>query len=210
MSSRYLFEDGPPSPQCGQPCYKPVEDIWEHVEQQLCKPKKKCCPPLTRARDAILVADNERTRCFHYGRRLCDGSYEQQVVNRLYRMDIRQQGFCDVLMCIPPYQATMDGAICWAWPDEFKRLPTGYYEGDVFIDGCRCHTHLFYIQECNVMAVTASVEVGSDGIPCETCGGADHSRCGCADNSCCAAVPMVDDDVCDETSDGCETECKGC
>ena len=57
--SQYMFGcDNKPEARCGQQCYVPVEDIWERVERQLCKPNKKCCPPKTKARDAIRIEQN--------------------------------------------------------------------------------------------------------------------------------------------------------
>ena len=177
--SQYLYGGDKPSVPCGQQCYVPVEDIWEKIERQLCSPKKKCCPPRTKARDAIRIEANESGRCFNYGRKLCDGTQEQSVINRYYKMDIRQKGFCDVLMCVPPDRATMDGAICWAWPKEFHRLPKGYYEADIYIDNCLCHTHLFYLPGCNVAAKVSKVEYKNECVSCNTCGADDCTSCGC-------------------------------
>lgn len=209
--SQYMFGcDNKPEARCGQQCYVPVEDIWERVERQLCKPNKKCCPPKTKARDAIRIAQNESGRCFQYGRKLCDGTQEQSVINRYYKMDIREKGFCDVLMCVPPERATMDGAICWAWPKEFHRLPPGYYEADVYIDGCICHTHLFYIPKCNVMAVPTEVEYKNECTSCGHCGHSDHTVCGCNVDLCCSAIPMVDDEIQAKEEIECEKGCDQC
>lgn len=208
--SKYLFDDDVPDARCGQPCYVPVDDIWERIERQLCKPKKPCCPPKTKARDAIRVEHNEASRCFHYGRKLCDSTYEQSIINRYYKMDIREKGYCDVLMCVPPERATMDGAICWAWPKEFFRLPRGYYEADVYIDGCLCHTHLFYIPECNVVGKSAEVTYKNECTDCSRCGDVHHSDCGCGIDLCCSAVPTVDEEIVEQKAIGCDTGCKGC
>lgn len=203
--SKYLFNDDKPSVPCGQECYVPVEDIWERIEEKLCSPKKRCCPPKTKARDAVRIDRDEVERCFNYGRRLCNGLTEQSVVNRFYRMEIRQQGFCDVLMCVPPNRATMDGAICWAWPKEFYILPLGYYEADIYIDNCLCHTHLFYLPECNVTAKIAEVSHRSQ---CSTCGD-NISPCGC-EVSGCSKIPVVDNEVSKQETEGCNKECTKC
>lgn len=53
--SKYLFDDDIRGPRCEQQCYVPVEDIRGRIERQLCKPQKPCCPPRTKARDAIRI-----------------------------------------------------------------------------------------------------------------------------------------------------------
>lgn len=206
--SKYLYGEDIKAPPCGQPCYTPVEDIWEQVERQLCKPRKRCCPPRTRARDAIRVDANERGKCFHYGKKMCDGTWQQSVINHYYKMDIREKGYCDVLMCLPPDKATMDGSICWAWPKELHWLPTGYYEADVYIDNCLCHTHLFYIPECNVNAVPTETVYGDDCQTCSSCGH-DDATCGCVKQDCCSKKPEVDLVVEKLANDEC-MECNEC
>lgn len=208
--STYLFGDDKPEARCGQQCYVPVEDIWEKIERQLCSPKKKCCPPRTKARDAIRIEPNERSRCFFYGRKMCDGTKTQSVINRYYRMDLREKGYCDVLMCIPPERATMDGSICWAWPKEFHRLPKGYYEADIYIDNCLCHTHLFYIPTCNVAAIAGEVEYDNNCTTCDTCGCNDECDCTCGGGMCCSAIPVVDDEIGKPEEVDCERGCKEC
>lgn len=206
--SKYLFDDDIPEARCGQQCYVPVEDIWEHVERQLCKPRKPCCPPRTKARDAIRIEKEEASRCFHYGRKLCNGTYEQSIINRYYRMDVREKGYCDVLLSIPPDRATMDGAICWVWPKEFHKLPRGYYEADVYIDGCLCYTHLFYIPEFRLVGQSAEVTYKSECTSCSNCGDVHNSGCGCDTDLCGSSIPTVDEDVVEHKAVGCETGCK--
>lgn len=200
--SRYLFEtDTPTSQPCGQPCYTPMTDIWEKVERTLCSPKRQCCPPKTKARDAIIIRSDEAERCFFYGRRLCDGTKTQSVVNQYYNMVVRQRGYCEELMCVPPHRATMDGSICWAWPPEFRRLPTGYYEADIYIDNCLCHTHLFVIQPCNMSSQQGGVSYDDNCVSC-----VDSCENDCIDKTanCCAKIPQVDGEISQPKPVNCE------
>lgn len=187
-------------------CTTPVPDIWPKVTRDRCRPVRPCCPPRTRARDAIRIDPSEAGRCFGFTpRATCGEGYKHQVVDRYYRLDIREKGYCDVLMCIPPTRATETGAICFDWPDEFKSLPSGYYEGDVYIDGCLCTTLLFWIPTC--MTVSKPETVTYDNI-CHSCKcGSKPCRCGM---TCCDTIPMVDEEIFEAEAIGCVEDCDQC
>ena len=89
-----------------------------------------------------------------------------------------------------PSEALMDGSVCWAWTEAFLSLPEGYYEADVYIDGCVCHTHCFYLPKCSVSATPTEVKYKNECDTCHTCGGVGFGSCNCHDD-CCSAIPMV-------------------
>lgn len=143
------------------PKWKP----YERCCNTPCSPKR--CPPKTRAKDTIKVDRMEVESCFLLGHYSC-GEKRLPLLRNYIRMDVRRKGFCEVLLCQPPTRMRNDGAICFSWTDEFRDLPEGYYEGDIFIDGCECLTLLFYLPPCQVRMKGYDVIIDES---CHSCGG---------------------------------------
>lgn len=182
---------------------------WEPVEH-CCPPTNTCeerCPPRTRARDAIVVDRMQVEACFLLGNYKCDEK-PLPLIRNYVRMDIRRKGYCKVLTCIPPTRMrNPDGALCFSWNDEFRALDTGYYEGDVYIDGCLCITLLFYLPPCRVRVLSVDTEDDDGCTTCSTCG-EDSGACGC-NIGCCDRQPEFDEEYAPIPDVQCE-ECEHC
>lgn len=186
---------------------------WEPVER-CCPPVSRCeerCPPRTRARDAIMVDRLQVEACFLLSNFKCDEK-PLPLVRNWVRMDVRRKGYCKVLTCVPPSKIrSPDGALCFKWNDEFRNLDSGYYEGDIYIDGCLCTTLLFYFPPCQVRVLSVSTE-DNDGCsePCGGCG-KDHSLCDCREGlSCCDVKPSYEVEYKPIPNGACDEECGEC
>lgn len=172
MATKYNFRGS-----CDEPvneCYAPPPD-FSCVDtcnpcHNPCEPK---CPPKVRAKDALCLTDDEWERCFSLYQYV--GCSPVQVPAFIYciEMRIRKQGLCRVLTKECPTRADVKGNACFIWSDDFRKLPAGYYEGDVYINGKNCFTLLFRKRGCWTNMKTESVEL--DDLPCEApercCGG---------------------------------------
>lgn len=147
-----------------QGCELPAPKIF--TTQPNCDPCAPRCRPKTRARDAFTIYDDERERCFVLSGWGCERP-KIPLHFHCVLMVIRAKGYCEELMEITPYRATADGAACFAWPPEFLNLPSGYYEGDIYMDGKTCATVLLYLPPCRHI-VTAD-EFYTITEPCEPC-----------------------------------------
>ena len=133
----------PPEFSCHQHC-----DCEPSCEPQLCKPK-------THARQSVIVPRDEVSRCIVLRNTGCK---PKDLPAHMYciEMKVRKKGACAVLSVERPYKATYTGAACFNWTKHFTRLPAGYYEADVFIDGKCCYTWAFHKEHCSVVADTVS------------------------------------------------------
>ncbi len=162
-----------------------------------CDPcETKRCPPKTCASRAIKIEAGEIERCFALKQMGCNGR-PIPAIRTCLRMDIRQKGFCKVLVKILPYRATSDNSICFKWGDYFLNLPKGYYEADIYIND-DCVTHLLLLLPgCN------PVVDWSEAVIDETCGGVEYK-------SACCAVPQYDEEFVEPKADDCNRGCDRC
>lgn len=100
-----------------------------------------------------------------------------------------------------------DGAMCFSWTDEFRNLPEGYYEGDIFIDGCECLTLLFYLPPCQMRVLGHEVEYDDGCSTCHTCHKA-MSNCEC-NTMTCDRMPQYDEEYKPIPTLGCG-DCEEC
>lgn len=91
---------------------------------------------------------------------------------------------------------------------ELHKLPLGYYEADVYIDGCLSYTHLFYIPEWHLVGQSAEVTYKNGHASCGNCGDVRNTDCICDTDLCGSSVPTVDEEVVEHRAVGCETGCK--
>lgn len=190
---------------CSTPDCRLEPPKWEPVER-CCEPSpcEERCAPRTRARDAIKVDRMSAEACYLIGNYRCDEK-PLPLIRSYLRMDIRRKGYCRVLMCQPPTRVRNDGAICFDWLDEFRDLPTGYYEGDIYIDGCLCLTLLFYLPPCQARVLKYDMTEDDGCHKCSTCGEED-CRCGL---TCCDRKPEYDDEYVPIPAQNCK-DCEEC
>lgn len=140
------------------PCASPCEEV--------CKPK-------TRIQDAICLSDNEYERCFSLHQYV--GCEPVQVPATLYciELQVRKRGACRVLTRECPIRADIYGNACFVWSCEFRDLPAGYYEADLFLNGKSCFTWLFRKRGCWANMKTESVELEQPdcSAPAQCCNG---------------------------------------
>lgn len=168
-----------------------------------CCPPDPCdrkCPPKTRARDAIKVDRLEYEHCFLFGKFGC-GEKPLPIIRNWVKMEVRKRGFCKVLTCEPPTKVRADGALCFTWTDEFRDLPSGYYEGDIYIDGSNCVTVLLYLPPCTMRVKAHDSQVDDSVADCHQCGKC-HTECRCHDDGC-ARRPTLDLEYVDIDAGGC-------
>lgn len=176
---------------------------WEEVER--CCPTSDCgerCPPKTRARDAIHIDRKQVEACFLFSASECGGK-PLPLVRTWVSLEIRKKGFCKVLTCLPPTRMREDGALCFTWTDEFRKLPQGYYEGDLYIDGRLRMTLLFYIPPEKVSLL--SVDMTEDD-NCSGCGKCEKPSCDCK-RRCCDGRVDYDEEYKPIDSKGCVGDC---
>lgn len=125
-----------------------------------CNPK---CPPKVRAKEAICLSDDEYERCFSVHSLI--GCSREKVPAMFHRigLEVRAQGFCTVLARECPLRADINGNACFQWSQEFRELEAGYYEADIFFDGCLCGVLLFRKTSCWVGLESEEVSLSS---PC--------------------------------------------
>lgn len=141
-----------------QGCELPPPEILTSLAP--CDPCEPKCPPKTRARDAETIYQEEVERCFIIRGWQC-GAEQIPAHFHCVAMKIRRKGHCRELIKLAPYRATPDGAACFAWPMEFLNLESGYYEGDLYIDGKTCATVLLYLPPCRYVITSEEAIVKS-------------------------------------------------
>lgn len=187
---------------CSKRCLPEAPKYEEVCCKDICNPcEVKKCPPVTCASDAIKIEAGEVERCFTLRQMGCNGR-PIPAIRTCVRMDVRRKGLCEVLLKIKPYRASHNNGICFTWGEHFNRLPSGYYECDIYIND-ECCTHiLLYKQACSFVA-TSDENVVDDG--CNECVSCGSRNC----RSRCCSVPQYDESI-EETIDTCNTECNSC
>nr|DAU63241.1 MAG TPA: hypothetical protein [Caudoviricetes sp.] len=110
-----------------------------------CRPK--CCPR-THVWDAVDVFGDEAAHKFAL-LALTGGTLQVLPAHwHCIELVITERGWCDVLAIVQPVRTDAEGQVWFDWPEDFLRLPAGYYEADVKIDGKVCHTMLMHKIGC--------------------------------------------------------------
>ena len=136
----------PPDFSCNQRC-----DCEPSCEPQLCKPK-------THARQSVIMPSGEVGRCIVLRNMGCKPK-DLPAHMHCIEMKVRKKGTCAIVTVERPYKATYTGAACFNWTNQFIRLPVGYYEADVFIDGRCCYTWAFHKEHSTVALDTVSSNI---------------------------------------------------
>lgn len=164
MAQQYRFRDDElcnPHNNCLLP---PPEFDCEDVCEP-CNPCETKCPPKVRVHEAVCLADDEYERCFSlYQKRGCEPAQIPAFINYI-GLRVRRRGFCRVLTEECPIRTDLRGNACFVWSDDFRALPAGYYEADLYINDKHCYTWLFRKEKCWALMKTESVE--HEELPCE-------------------------------------------
>jgi hypothetical protein len=86
------------------------------------------------------------------------------------RMDIVRKGQERVLAAYYAFTKNAEGQIGFYWDDAVRRLPHGWYTGDVYVSTEYCFSMALRVRRCMVEVVACETEsVGKDGCGYDVC-----------------------------------------
>lgn len=201
-----IFGNAPADCGCRR-CLPPAPE-FEECCTPCCGPCDPCgtsrCRPKTHAKDAIRIERGEVERIIELSDVKCPSDNPAPAVRRCVEMVLRKKGSPCELMRIEPYRAVDGGGMVFRWGHHFKALPSGYYEGDIIINGCHeFGTILFYIPPYKGQ-VTSNEYVNGEHYHHHHCG------CGCNPCQCGSCSPLMHDELVDEIvyEGSCDAKCK--
>lgn len=178
----------------GNACHD-APPVCEPCAPACCVPICGQCTPKVALRDHHLVKPRTAESCFTLHEGVCTTDVVHAARNCI-EMHIRRRGECDTLLKLKALRATLEGAVCFSWPVEWWRLSDGYFEADIYVNGCTCLTVGLKMVGCNI-ALAAFSNVPGNG--CDEGG----LTCGVPQRLCVA--PIDDTPVALPASKNCET-----
>jgi hypothetical protein len=142
-------------------CYDPIPQGDPHCEPT-CQPCTPCCPAKVEKRNYINVKPSIARTWFRIGVDLCTAEVVQGATSCI-ELRVRSRGECHVHHVIHPTAARLDGSVCVDWPLAFWRLGDGWYEADVYVNGCTCLTIGLHVRGCHQYIQSV---MHTTGLPC--------------------------------------------
>jgi hypothetical protein len=155
MAGRIVRPVGPGAPPVeAAPCTLLTPTFKECAP--LCCPPPQCgtCAPRTRINEAIKISPEYAETRLKVGTWGCDGM-TIEAFSACIELHIQRRGWCDIVLTLKPYRATLDGEAVFHWDDAMWALGEGYYEADVVVNGRACLTIGLHVPHCRHRLWTA-------------------------------------------------------